>query len=162
MYRATEDLMTIPRIPRAGVAMNKTGVPAVLPDRNIATQPAPALTQGTSDSRSSATTYITKVGGTHELYSGQRQWVRVTLTLETAGPVAVGMSSKLAPIFSGKGVLLKTDIAQTFTVAKGTKLYITASTVSRVKFAIEPLPWLEQITGILTSAFGRLVAIGRR
>jgi hypothetical protein len=143
----------------SAVAMNKVGVPATAPDRNIATQPAPAVTQGQADSRASAYTYITKVGGTHELYSGQRQWVRLTLCLETAGPVAVGMNSKLTPINSGNNILLETEKDRTFTIAKGTKVYITSTAVSRVKVSIEPVPWLEQITGILGSMFGRALSL---
>lgn len=135
--------------PAAPVAMTKTGVPATLPDRNIATQLAPATSQGQADSRSLAYNYFTKVGTTEILYPGQRQWVTITLTLESAGPVAVGMLANLQPITSGKGILLTTDLPLRLTIAKGTILYITSTAVSRVKVQVEPLPWLEQITGLL-------------
>lgn len=150
--------MVMPRRPSSlPVAMQKVGVPAAIPDRNIAQQPAPATSQGQADSRALAFNYFTKVGTTEQLYAGQRQWVVVTLTLESAGPVAVGMFANLQPITSGKGILLTTDLPLKFTIAKGTILYITSTAVSRVKVQIEPLPWLEQITGVLGGMFKGIV-----
>ena len=98
------------------------------------------------------TTYLTQVGipdpklGTPILYNGDRTWAKVTLTLETAGPVAVGTDAVLEPIFSGKGQLLLTDVPMTFTIGKGSRIYVLATALNRIKVTIEPLPWLEQIT----------------
>ena len=57
------------------------------------------------------------------------------LTLENAGPVAVGTMSAITPVLSGKGELLETDVPRTFYIAKGTRLYIAATGVNRVKLS---------------------------
>ena len=88
------------------------------------------------------------------LYNGDRMWARVILTLETAGPVAVGQSSQLQPVLSGKGQLLETGVPTPFTIAKGNRLYIAATGVNRVKVVVEPFPWLEQLTGLLNVIMG--------
>jgi len=142
---------------------SKTGQPlGVLGDRSIATAPAPAPTQG--DLRSNYYTYLTKtpVSGqqsTEVLYNGDRAWVKLTLTLETAGPVAVGQQSAITPVLSGKGILLETGTPMVFTIGKGTRLYIAATALNRVKVAIEPLPWLEQIAATLNSLVSSLAAL---
>lgn len=121
------------------------------PNRTIATQSRPASTnQGKAESRSRSDTYFTKADGkTYDLYTGERQWARVTLTLETAGPVAVGMDANLGAPTSGTGVLLQTGVPKTFNIAKGTRLYIASSSVNRVSRDIEAVPWLEQIFAAL-------------
>lgn len=129
-------------------------------NRTVASRPSPSTGQG--DTRYAAYTYIAtppKPGeSTPILYNGDRLWVRVTLTLETAGPVAVGDKAALAPVTSGRGILLDTNQATVLTVAKGSRVYVLANTVSRIKVQIEPLPWLEQITGILGQAANAVLA----
>lgn len=125
-------------------------------DRTKAT-PAqqPQIQQGKAEARAMFDTYFTKAGRTEIIYNGDRQWARITLTLETAGPVSVGNAQQLTPVLSGKGILLQTNVPVAFTIAKGTRLYIAATGVNRVKRMVEPVPWLEQITGLLTGIFGK-------
>lgn len=134
-----------------GGAGSKIG--AVSLDRNVAQGDAPASTPGDSDNRTFVDTFFTKVPVSGEqppiIYNGDRAWARVTLTLETAGPVAVGNQSSIAPVLSGKGQLLETDVPVTFNIAKGTRLYVAAAGINRVKRVIEPIPWLETITGLV-------------
>jgi len=90
-------------------------------------------------------TYFTQIGGTHLLYSAEN-WVRFSLELEDAGPVSVGTLAALNPVLSGRGALLQTDeVFGPYVLAKGTRLYVAAETVNRVKVVIEPIPWLEQL-----------------
>lgn len=127
-----------------------------LGNRGIASAPAPDPSHG--QNRPSITTYFTKVPVVGEqtpvLYSGDRLWSRVTLTLETAGPVAVGQMAQIAPVLSGKGQLLATGVPTSFDIPKGSKLYIAATAVNRIKVSIQSLPWLEQITGLLSHMVG--------
>lgn len=96
-------------------------------------------------SRADIKTYFTVVGGTHLLYSAE-SWVRIRLTLEDAGPVAVGDAAQLDPVLSGRGVLLDTDQPQEYTLGKGMRIYIAAeNAANRVKVVVDPIPWLEQI-----------------
>lgn len=89
-------------------------------------------------------TYFTVPGDTHELFAFQG-WARMTVQLETAGPVTIGQKPTLTPVLSGKGMLIDTDEPQSFVVAKGTRIYIAANTVDRVKVVVEPIPWLDEI-----------------
>jgi hypothetical protein len=81
--------------------------------------------------------YFTVPGETKILISASR-WILVRLTLETAGPVAVGTRATLAPVLSGKGPLLPTGVPFEFTLAPGNRLYILAESVNRVKVVNEP------------------------
>ncbi len=142
------------------IGMTKIGDPA------IAKAPPPSEEVGTGSNRTQVYTYITKVPmpgqATPTIYNGDRLWARVTLTLENAGPVAVGQSSNLGGINSGIGQLLETDVPMPFTIAKGTKLYVLATAVNRIKVTVEPLPWLEQITALLTNKLDAMIdAINR-
>ncbi len=136
------------RPPATKVGMSKLG------DRAVAKAPAPSASVGQGSNRSQINTYFTRPGETLELYSGDRLWARVTLTLETAGPVAVGNAQNITPVLSGKGQLLENGQPLVFDIAKGTRLYIAATAVNRVKVSIQPLPWFEQITAILTAISG--------
>lgn len=149
---ATGNLATRPPVV-SQTPMDKIGVPPGAQNPFKAQVQEPAAETGKGALRQSATTYFTSVPqvgqATPELYSADRLWSKVTVTLETAGPVAVGFSSNLSPITSGKGILLTTDDPVTFNVAKGNKLYIQSTSVNRVKVQVESYPWLEQITGSL-------------
>lgn len=144
--------LPMPRTAQSKIAQNTLG------DRGVASANAPS--DGPGNSRTQISTYFTKAPQIGEptpvLYPGDRLWARVTLTLETAGPVAVGTMSQISPVLSGRGELLETDVPMYFDIAKGTKLYIAATGVNRVKFKVEAFPWLEQITGLIRALFGRL------
>lgn len=137
-------------------------------DRTRAQATTPSDSTGTSEDKIKINTYITKApsitgDGTDTIYNGDRMWARVTLTLETAGPVAVGDSTSITPVLSGKGLLLETGVPMIFDVAKGNRLYIAATSVNRVKIMISPYPWLETITGlagsILNAILGKAAAV---
>lgn len=127
-------------------------------DRTGTQAPVPATRIGAGENQTRIFTYFTKTPNPslqfEVLYNGDRMWSKVTLTLETAGPVAVGDSQILQPVLSGKGQLLETNVPTPFIIAKGTRIYVAATTVNRIKVVVEPLPWLEVITGLL----GALVA----
>lgn len=129
-------------------------------DRTVAQAPAPSDTPSGGENRLQVSTYFTKVPVDGEppavLYNGDRLWTRVRVMLETAGPVAVGQSSDLFPVLSGKGQLLTTGVPMEFDVAKGNKLYIAAQSVNRVKLTVLPYPWLETITGLATAILNAL------
>lgn len=142
--------------PRAGAG--KLGDITGITNRTQATpQPVEDRT-GAGFTRALIYTYFTKppvVGEqTPILYNGDNNWARVTLNMETAGPVAVGNLAELDPVLSGKGILLQTNTPLVFTIAKGSKLYILSTGVNRIKVQIDPVPWLEQITGTLRAMVG--------
>lgn len=122
-------------------------------DRNVAQVPQPAHETGSVDGRTLIQTYFTSLPNVGEatpiLYNGDRLWARITLTLETAGPVAIGTQSNIDPVLSGKGQLLQTGVPVVFDVMKGTRLYVLATGINRIKFVTSPLPWLEMITGLV-------------
>ncbi len=131
-------------------------------DRNTAQVRAPAETTGQAENKIEIYTYVTKVqpsgSATPVLYNGDRMWARVTLTLEGAGPVAVGQQSQITPVLSGKGQLLQTNVPTTFNIAKGNRLYIAADSVQRVKVTVEAYPWLETFAGLLSAMAGVIKA----
>lgn len=148
-------------IPTRRSTVSKIGMNS-LGDRAIATVAPPSENVGQGANRTQIYTFFTKVPvpgePTQILYNGDRMWARVWLTLETAGPVAVGQSSSITPVLSGKGQLLETGEPTYFDISTGTKLYIAATAVNRVKISIQPLPWLEQIVGLLTRMSGGTIA----
>jgi hypothetical protein len=123
-------------------------------DRNTAQVRAPAETTGQAENKIEIRTYQTKPGPSQILYNGDRMWAQVTLTLTTAGPVAVGEQSNITPVLQGKGLVLQTNVPVVFKVAKGNRLYIASDTVNRVNVTIEAYPFLETITGLLTALAG--------
>lgn len=130
------------------------------PDPTKATTPPVADSIEKVDRTTDTYTVLTSIGvpkngQTPILYNGDRLWARVTVTLETAGPVAIGTRANLAPVLSGKGALLQTAVPVTFTIGKGSRLYYLAGNINRVTVQIEPVPWLEQITGFLSSLVKR-------
>lgn len=145
-----------PRTPPMPLPGSKIGY--VSTNRTIAQATAPGSTPATSQSRSFVDTYFTKVPVEGEapeiIYNGDRVWVKVILTLETAGPVAVGNLSSITPVLSGKGMLLETDEPAEFFIAQGTRLYVAATGINRIKRVIEPLPWLETISGMISQLLG--------
>jgi len=94
-------------------------------------------------------TYFTNpliLSGTQLIYANNdKDWTRLTLRLETAGPVAVGQVQELYPPTSGKGRLLPIGEDITITMSPSTRIYITSDTVNRVVVQIEAFPWLLQL-----------------
>jgi hypothetical protein len=121
--------------------------------------PAPRADQVAGNYVTTLSTYFTKPGQVTPLYTADKAWARVILTLETAGPVEVSTTSSFKPFLSGKAQTLQTGVPLTFDCAKGSKLFIGAGTVERIKVTVQPLPWLEQIAGaaggVLTKLLGR-------
>lgn len=132
-----------------------------LGNRGEATAPLPSVTLGGGATRSKYNTYITQPPAPGQqpraIYEGDRLWAVVTLTLETAGPVAVSDMPNLFPVLSGKGLLLPTGQPMQFKIAKGTRLYVAATAVNRIKVQIDPVPWLEQIAGTLMLIAGKVL-----
>jgi hypothetical protein len=117
--------------------------------------PAPAeASQAAGNYNTTLSTVFTKVGQVVPLYTADQSWARVVVTLETAGPVEVASVANFKPFLSGKAQTLQTGVPLTFDCARGSKLFIGASTVERVKLTVEPLPWLEQIAGGITNVVG--------
>lgn len=147
---------------------SKIGPVAGLTDRNVARGETVGIKPGLGDNRTQVDTYFTTgpIAGeqTPQIYTGDRLWARVSLTLETAGPVAIGTSTKLQPVLGGGGRLLVTGETITFTVAKGTRLYVASTGVNRVGRVVEPVPWLEQIVGLVTATLDKIAsfATGKR
>lgn len=99
-------------------------------------------------------TYFTSQFGENVLLFSSRRWVRVILTLETAGPVDASTREDLIPVGSGKGRGLVTGVDMEFTLNENDRLFIAANSLNRVGVIIEPFAWLEQIT--LLAAKGNL------
>jgi hypothetical protein len=96
--------------------------------------------------RTSVYTYFTRnTGETLLLYSAEN-WVRIKLTLETAGPVAIGTNANLGNVLSGQGRLLDTDEEFETYLPKGNRLYAVSESVNRVAVTIEPVQWMEQLS----------------
>jgi hypothetical protein len=143
----------------------------VRPNRNSAApNEQPMSTPGAGDRQTEIYTYVTVAGlplngQTPILYNADRAWANVTLTLENAGPVAVGTRADLFPVLSGKGELLITDVPMTFTIAKGySRLYIAATALNRVKVQIAPFAWIEEVNGsigLVSSLLNSLVTLVR-
>lgn len=94
--------------------------------------------------------YFTVVGEQQIMYSAEN-WVRMKLTLETAGPVSIGTSSQIAPVFSGKGRLLDTGVEYEVYLSRGARLYVVSESVNRLSVTIEPIPWMEQLSAEIVS-----------
>jgi hypothetical protein len=146
-----------PTFPLAKPPVSKIG-PVSL-DRSVAQAHPPSPDLARVDGRTLIYTFFTALPNVGEptpiLYNGDRLWARITLTLETAGPVSVGTISNLAPVLGGNGELLETDFPMTFDIYKGTRLYILSTGVNRIKVVVSPIPWLEMITGLLGKLVGR-------
>src|SRR5882724_6793814 len=126
-------------------------IPAFSLNRSQAQAQQPTDTVGSGDSRLGLSTFFTKVGPTQVIYNGDRMWARITLTLLTAGPVSVGQLNDLLPVTSGKGQVLQTNVPTTFEVAKSNQLFVACTSLNAINVSIQPYPWLETITGILTT-----------
>jgi len=101
--------------------------------------------------------------GQTRLFVAVQDWARITMTLQTAGPVAIGTSANLLPVLSGNGLLLPTDVPIRFLLPRGDTLYVAANAVNRVSFQVEPQPFYEGLlqavgnVGIAVSGVGGAV-----
>ncbi len=95
----------------------------------------------------------TSVGQSKQFYVTNR-WIRVTLTLQTAGPVVVSTRAEVVPVLSGKGTSLVTGQPITFTLPRGSSLYYGCASVQRVSVIIEPVPWANEIAGKIDGVAG--------
>lgn len=135
------------KVVAAGLAAGRA-----LTDRTKGSVPAPSSSLNAAELTTEIYSYIAKPslnGKTPVLYNADRQYAQVIVQLETAGPVSVGTRENLLPVLGGNGILLETGQPFEFFLSKGNRLYIASTSVNRVKVIIQPLPWLEQITGIL-------------
>lgn len=144
---------------RGAPSASKLGV-NISTDRNVAASATPSVNVGEGENNTFVDTYFTRVPVLGEqtdiIYNGDRLWAKITLTLETAGPVVVGQAATLTPVLSGKGALLQTGVPSVFTIAKGTKLYVASTSINRVRRVIEPATaWGENITAMLTAMLAR-------
>lgn len=152
------------KIPRPG-PVSKIGPISTNP--NVAQAQPVGTTPALSDNNIQIFTYITKpTGKTDTLYNADRAWARVTLTLTTAGPVAVGQLADLGTLTGGQGMLLQTGVPTDLNIAKGNRVFVVANAVNRVNVVVAPIPWLEVITGCvmaIATAMGASVAnaVGR-
>lgn len=151
-------------LPTPGRAVSKIGVApgANLTDRGQA-MPAPMIAGGGTDAPSDTYTYFTQIPttgqqSTVQLYTADRTWAKVTLTLETAGPVAVGTVANLTPVLGGLGIILPVGVPLSWTLAKGSKLYIASTSVNRVKVQVDSIPWLAKITHVLSQILSAISA----
>ncbi len=126
-------------------------VPAFSTNRHQPQFQPPADTTGAGENRLQTSTFFTKIGDSQIIYTADRMWCKVTLTLMTAGPVAVGQYAQLAPVTSGRGQNLQPGVPTVFNVAKANTLYVASTAINAISILIEPYPWLETITGIVTS-----------
>lgn len=138
---------------------------AVSLDRNVAQAPAPSDTPATQDGRTLISTFFTSLpnvgDATQIIYNGDRLWGRITLTLESAGPVSIGTMSNLDPVLGGNGTLLTTNVPVVYDIYKGTRLYVLATGVNRIKVVVAPIPWLEMITGLVARIASGVMAVAR-
>lgn len=105
--------------------------------------------------------------GTQLVYQTQPdEWIRVTLRLETGGPVVIGHLSNLRPTTSGKGRLLPSDEDIIVDLSPTSKLFIAAEGVERVGVHITSLPGLgmvlDAIMGMGGGGGGKREAVGEK
>lgn len=141
---------------KPGPGMSKVGA-NLSTDRTQGSVQAPSPTVAGAELKTEIYTFFARPAPDGQLaiiYNGDRQYAQVILTLETAGPVAVSTKQQILPVLSGKGELLETGEPLSFYITKGNRIWVATSSINRIKVTVQPLPWLEQLTGLL----GLLVA----
>lgn len=121
-------------------------------NRNIGSVQAPSATLAGAELTTEIYTYLARPpvdGQLPVLYNGDRQYAQVILELETAGPVAVSTKQQILPVLSAKGALLQTGVPRAWFLAKGQRLWVAATAINRINVTIQPIPWLEQLAGML-------------
>jgi hypothetical protein len=98
-------------------------------------------------------TYVTEADTTKLLWQAQDdEWIRLTLRLETVGPVAIGHSDALLPATSGKGRVLPTNEDIYVDLSPSSRLYIASAAVDLVSVHVNAIPGLEQLLRVLSGA----------
>jgi hypothetical protein len=123
--------------------------------RAIPHPPQPQGSQEAGNYNTDLRTFLTLAGQITQLVPAQRSWVKGTFILETAGPVEISTSSQWQ-FLNGQGMTLITDQPITVTLPRGTNLYVQSGSSNRVRYQVEPYPWLEQITGSVQQGFAKL------
>lgn len=95
--------------------------------------------------------YFTVPGETKVLYTAAN-WIELLVTLETAGPVAIGTTEQIQPVLSGKGRLLAPGVEARFHLYRGDRLYIAADTINRISFIAHHVAWQQQILATVAAA----------
>lgn len=147
--------------PKAPPPSQTTKIGPISTDRTVASVASPQAQTGAGDNRTQIYTYLTKLpekGQAAVLYNGDRLWAKITLVLQTAGPVAVGQQQGIVPVLGGQGALLTTGQPYETVIAKGSRLYIAANGINRIAVKVEPLPWLEQITALIGQVAAGIMA----
>lgn len=90
--------------------------------------------------------FTTTIGESRSFYTTNR-WIRVTLTLQTAGPVVVATRADVVPVNTGKGASLMPGVPLTMTLPRGSTLYYGCASVQRFSVVVEPIPWANEIAG---------------
>lgn len=126
---------------RGGVSVAPRSLAAQLPKPKVPSEDQRAGNYGTKTA-----TFFTKPGVISILHAADSPWVQVTMVLETAGPVAFSTAADFS-VTSGTGIQLTTGVERKVTIAKGSRLYITSTTVNRISYIVEPVAWAEQILG---------------
>ena len=104
-------------------------------------------------------TLFTRANGLTELLYSAETWVRVRLELETAGPVSVSTRENLAPVLSGRGVLLTTAEEQIWVLPKGDRLFWIAESINRVKFSVEPIAYGDTTISLIAQVRDKTVGV---
>lgn len=128
---------------RGGVSVSPRSLASQIPATRV-----PSADQREGNYNTKTATFLTTPGKTSVLHSADLPWVKVKLLLETAGPVAVSTAQSFS-VTSGEGILLQTNLEREITLPKGSRLYITSTTVNRVSYVVEPIGWAEQILGAI-------------
>lgn len=97
-------------------------------------------------------TIVTDGTGITRLVHTANTWVKIRLRLENAGSVVVGTRQEIAPVASGRGILLTVNEDEVFELNKGERLYIASETVNRVKTFISPIPYLLRMTAVMEAS----------
>jgi len=129
--------------------------------RAVPTPPQPQASQEAGNYNTDIRTFLTRAGATTQLVPSQRSWMKCTLVLETAGPVEVSASSQWT-FLNGQGVTLITDVPLSFTLPRGTNLYIQSGSSQRVRYSLEPFAWLEQLAGGLARIVQAVMSLAGR
>jgi hypothetical protein len=83
-------------------------------------------------------------------------WMKVTLVLETAGPVAISTRSDVIPVLSGKGGLLQTNVPREYHLSRGDRLYYGSNAVNRVNVTVESIPYGNAIVELVAGLGGSI------
>jgi hypothetical protein len=107
------------------------------------------MAQSITDNRADYYNFLTKTGSTQLLLS-LPQWTKITMRLNTAGPVVVGTREQLDPVISGKGAPLVTDQEFEMLIGPNTRVYYFATGINSVTIKVEAIPWMLTIASLIS------------